>query len=106
MKNYFVYIMSNWNNKVLYIGITGDLEKRVHQHKNEVLDGFSKKYKAKKLVYFEETLDVESAILREKQLKRWRRDKKDFLIDQLNPDRIDLSQDPSATLGMTLEAKE
>ena len=77
---YFVYIMSNWNNKVLYIGVTNDLIKRIYQHKNKLIEGFTKKYNINKLVYFESTEDVLSAISREKQLKGWLRKKKDNLI--------------------------
>lgn len=101
MKSYYVYIMSSQNDKVLYIGVTYNIEKRVFEHKNEIIEGFSKKYKIKKLVYVEETSDVQSAISREKQLKKWRRSKKDFLIDQINSSRVDLSEDPSTLLGMT-----
>jgi putative endonuclease len=75
---------------VLYIGVTSDLIKRVHEHKNEMIDGFSKKYKTKKLVYYEITTDVLSAIEREKQLKKWRREKKETLISKKNPERKDL----------------
>ena len=75
---------------VLYIGVTSDLIKRVHEHKNEMIDGFSKKYKTKKLVYYEITTDVLSAIEREKQLKKWRREKKETLISKMNPERKDL----------------
>ena len=88
---YFVYIMSNWNNKVLYIGVTNDLIKRIYQHKNKLIEGFTKKYNINKLVYFESTEDVLSAISREKQLKGWLRKKKDNLIIKMNPKWEDLS---------------
>jgi len=76
---------------VLYIGVTDNLVKRVYQHKNNLIEGFTKKYKCHKLIFFEETPDVISAISREKQLKRWRREKKEFLINRMNPKWEDLS---------------
>ena len=81
MKTYYVYIMSS-KSGTLYTGITSDLEKRVYQHKNILVDGFTKKYDVNSLVYFEETGDVDSAIAREKQIKAWRRSKKKDLINQ------------------------
>ncbi len=90
VKQYFVYMMASYT-RVLYIGITHDLAKRVYQHKHDLIEGFTKKYKCHKLVYFEETNDVLSAISREKQLKKWRREKKEFLINQMNPSFKDLS---------------
>ena len=90
---YCVYIMSNWNNKVVYIGITNNLERKVYEHKNKMIDGFTKKYNINKLVYFEQTNDVNSAIEREKQLKSWRREKKNVLINSINPNWNDLSED-------------
>lgn len=77
----------------LYIGVTNDLYKRVYQHKNNLIEGFTKKYQCHKLIYFEETSDVESAIAREKQLKNWNRKKKEFLIKTKNPRWKDLSDD-------------
>ncbi|HBO60912.1 TPA: hypothetical protein DD449_04480 [Candidatus Berkelbacteria bacterium] len=77
--------------RVLYIGITNDLARRVYEHKNELNDGFTKRYKCKKLVYFESSSDVNSILEREKQLKRWRRDKKIFLIEKDNSEWKDLS---------------
>jgi len=79
--------------RVLYIGMTNDLVRRVCEHKNELLDGFTKNYKCKKLVYFECSNSVESILEREKQLKRWSRIKKEKLIDSLNPDWKDLSEE-------------
>lgn len=75
----------------LYTGITNDLYKRVWQHKNDIIEGFTKKYQCHKLVYFEETSDIESAILREKQIKGWGRKKKEALIKSQNPHWKDLS---------------
>jgi len=92
MKEYYVYIMSSYTG-VLYIGVTNDLIKRVYEHKEGLIDGFTNKYKTKKLVYYESTKDVLSAIEREKQLKKWRREKKDTLIDSMNPARRDLYND-------------
>ncbi len=88
-KQYFVYILSSLT-KTLYVGVTSDLKKRVWQHKEEFVDGFTKQYKIKKLVYFEMTEDVLSAIAREKQIKRWRREKKIALIESINPQWRDL----------------
>ena len=89
--NYFVYIISNWNNKVIYVGITNDLRRRVYEHKNKLIEGFSKKYNLNTLVYFEQTNSVRSAIEREKEIKKWRREKKIFLIESMNKDWNDLS---------------
>ena len=90
-KHYYVYILTNKTNKVLYIGVTNDLARRMYEHKNKLIDGFSKKYNLKKLVYYEITNDVESAIKREKQLKNWHRDWKIRLITEHNPEWKDLS---------------
>ncbi len=87
---YYVYILTNWNNKVMYIGVTSDLYKRIYQHKNKLVDGFTKKYNVTKLVYYESTEDVTSAIAREKQLKGWTRKKKDKLVVMINPEWKDL----------------
>ena len=89
--NYYVYILTNWNNKVVYIGMTNNLERRIYEHKNALLDGFSKKYNLKKLVYFEQTIDVNAAIAREKEIKKWRREKKNTLVEKVNPTWDDLS---------------
>ncbi|MBE6865989.1 MAG: GIY-YIG nuclease family protein [Ruminococcaceae bacterium] len=88
---YYVYILSNWNNQVIYIGVTNNLETRLYEHKNKLIDGFTKKYNIDKLVYFEETADVKSAIEREKQLKGRIRERKNSLINSVNPDWKDLS---------------
>ena len=89
---YYVYIMTNWNNKVLYTGITNNLERRVYEHKNKLVKGFTAKYNVNKLVYFDHTSDVTSAILREKQIKGWTRQKKNELVEALNPGWKDLSK--------------
>ena len=83
--------LANWNNKVLYIGVTNNLIRRVYEHKNKVSDGFTSKYNVNKLVYFEVTTNVYSAISREKQLKCWSRMKKEAIINKMNPFWNDLS---------------
>jgi len=65
-KNYYVYLLTNWNNRVIYAGVTNDLNCRIYEHKNKLIEGFSKKYNLTKLVYFEETNDINAAIAREK----------------------------------------
>jgi putative endonuclease len=89
---YSVYIMAN-KGGVLYVGITNNFEARVYQHKNKLLDGFTKRYNIDMLVYFEVTTDVSAAIAREKQIKGWRRSKKIGLVQSMNPDWTDLSED-------------
>lgn len=89
MKQYCVYILSSYT-KVLYIGVTGNLQKRVWEHKNKSVDGFTKKYNVDKLVYFEQTENVMSALEREKQLKKWNRAKKKKLIEMKNSEWKDL----------------
>ncbi len=90
MKNYYVYFLSN-EAKTLYVGITNNLERRLHEHKNKLIYGFSKKYNLTKLVYYEITTDITAAICREKQLKGWVRRKKIALIEENNPGWDDLS---------------
>jgi putative endonuclease len=92
-KSYYVYLLSNWNNKVLYIGVTNDLERRIHEHRHKLIPGFTEKYNVSKLVYYEQTSDVISAISREKELKKWRREKKNPLVNGVNPEWRDLSLD-------------
>ncbi|MFH1183297.1 MAG: GIY-YIG nuclease family protein [Candidatus Moraniibacteriota bacterium] len=92
MKQYCVYIMASIS-KVLYTGITSNLRKRVWEHKNKLVEGFTKKYNTDKLVYFEQTENVMSAIAREKQLKSWHRQWKINLINKFNPKWKDLSDD-------------
>ncbi|MBE0429725.1 MAG: GIY-YIG nuclease family protein [Thermoleophilia bacterium] len=91
MKSYYVYIMAN-RSRTLYVGVTNDLERRMFEHKNHLVDGFSKKYRITRLVYFEETNSIESAIFREKQIKSWRREKKLALINSVNPAWNDLAE--------------
>ena len=90
---YYVYILSNWDDSVLYIGVTGNLPRRLYEHRNGLVEGFTKQYNVHKLVYYEYTGDVYSAISREKQLKKWRREKKNQLIEAMNPQWRDLSLD-------------
>jgi putative endonuclease len=93
MKQYFVYILSNKRNGTLYIGVTNNLVRRVYEHKNDVIDGFTKKYKVHNLVYFEQYEEIELALNREKQLKFWQRRWKLELIETNNPDWKDLYDD-------------
>ena len=88
--NYRVYIMAS-KSRVIYIGMTNNLGRRVYEHQHDLIDGFSKRYRCHRLVYFESYDRVENAIAREKQLKRWNRAKKIFLIERLNPTWEDLS---------------
>jgi putative endonuclease len=93
MKQYCVYILTNKNNKVLYIGVTGNLKRRITEHKNKTFKGFTEKYNCDKLVYFEQTENIMSALEREKQLKKWRREKKVWLIEKNNPNWKELDND-------------
>ncbi|MDY6276935.1 MAG: GIY-YIG nuclease family protein [Bacteroidales bacterium] len=88
---YYTYIMSSSNNSTLYIGVTNDLERRVAEHKSGSGSVFTRKYHCHKLVYFETFSDIDQAIAREKQLKGWKRERKDALIDSVNKERRDLS---------------
>lgn len=90
MKTYFIYILGS-ESGVLYIGVTNNLERKLYEHKNELIAGFTKKYKCKKLLYYETTNSVEGALSREKQLKKWSRSKKINLIKGINQNLEDLS---------------
>jgi putative endonuclease len=92
-KTYYVYILASKRNGTLYIGVTNDLQRRIYEHKNNLLEGFSKKYSIHYLVYFEDINDVNSALQREKQFKRWTRKWKLELIEKFNPDWRDLADD-------------
>ena len=83
-------MLTNKNNKVLYTGITNNLERRIYQHKNKLVKGFTERYNVNKLVYFDYTQDVNAAITKEKQIKGWTRKKKNELIESMNPDWEDL----------------
>ena len=91
-KSYYVYILTNWNDKVMYVGMTNNLERRVYEHKHKLVEGFTAKYQVNKLVYYEETSDVNSALTREKEIKKWRREKKNRLVQEVNPTWQDLSE--------------
>ena len=93
MKSYYVYILASKRNGTLYIGVTNDLQRRVYEHKNNHIDGFTKDYSVHTLVYYEETNNIESAIAREKQLKHWKREWKLHLIEEKNKDWNDLSRE-------------
>ena len=89
--HYYVYILTNKYGTVLYTGVTKDLVKRVYEHKNHMdKDSFTAKYNVTKLVYYEQTTDVKTAIEREKQIKSWSRDRKTSLIFEMNPKWVDL----------------
>ena len=106
---YYVYMMQSASRRALYIGVTNNLCKRVWQHKTHSFEGFTDDYNCTRLVYWESFDDVANAIDREKQLKRWRREKKMWLIERKNPAWNDLAADwfpketqgPSTSLGMT-----
>jgi putative endonuclease len=93
MKNYYVYIMANERNGTLYIGVTNNLIKRVYEHKNNLVKGFTQKYQVHLLVFYEITPNITAAITREKQLKHWNRAWKLRLIEENNPDWRDLYND-------------
>ncbi|NJN97782.1 MAG: GIY-YIG nuclease family protein [Anaerolineales bacterium] len=91
--SYYVYLLTNWNDQVIYVGVTNNLERRLYEHKHKEVDGFTAKYNVNKLVYFEETPDVNAAIHREKEIKKWRREKKNELVMSMNPEWKDLSEE-------------
>ncbi|MDD5688783.1 MAG: GIY-YIG nuclease family protein, partial [Caldisericia bacterium] len=90
MENFYVYILASEKNGTLYVGITSDLIKRIYEHKNNIVKGFTEKYKVHKLVYYEECSDIYEAIQRKKQVKRWYRKWKIELIENFNPEWEDL----------------
>ncbi len=91
MNSYYVYILASKYNGTLYIGVTNDLERRIYEHKENLVDGFTKKYHIHILVYYEETGEIQVAIAREKILKKWDRLEKIKLIESVNPEWKDLS---------------
>ena len=93
MKTYYVYILASKRNGTLYIGVTNNLTRRVYEHKNDLINGFTKKYKVHMLVYYEHANDIYSAIQREKSLKKWERKWKIELIETMNPDWHDLYEE-------------
>lgn len=90
---YYVYLLTNQTHRVLYVGITNNLQRRLFEHRQGLIDGFTKKYKVYKLIYFETTTDVRVAIAREKQIKGWVRAKKNALIATLNAEWNDLGEE-------------
>ncbi len=97
-KHYHVYILANRSASTLYVGVTGDIDRRIAQHKGKDVPGFASRYNLDQLVYCEATHDVRAAISREKQIKGWRRSRKIDLIESENPDWRDLSAGWSGTL--------
>ncbi len=93
MKQFYVYILASKRNGTLYTGVTSNLTQRIWQHKNDVVEGFTRKYNVKKLVYYEVHDNAESAITREKRIKKWRRNWKLRLIEESNPQWKDLYDD-------------
>ncbi|MBO4871958.1 MAG: GIY-YIG nuclease family protein [Lachnospiraceae bacterium] len=91
-KSYYVYILTNWNCQVMYVGVTNDLKRRLFEHKNKMLPGFTATNNVNKLVYYEEAREIDAAIAREKQIKGWSRDKKNDLVRSMNPEWKDLSK--------------
>ena len=89
---YYVYILTNKTNRVLYIGVTNNLQRRMFEHKNEKIEGFTKRYHLYKLVFFEKFTDINDAIACEKRLKHWTRAKKNALVESVNPNWEDLSK--------------
>ena len=92
-RQFYIYIMSNKNNTVLYTGVTNDLQRRVYEHKEKLVDGFTKKYHVTKLVYYEILRDAETAIAREKQIKGGSKRKKEGLIERMNSQWKDLYEE-------------
>ena len=97
---YYTYILTDYSNKFLYVGVTNSLARRIEEHKNHVGNSYTKRYHIFKPVYYECFEDIRNAIAREKQLKRWSRDKKDMLIIQKNPDWLDLTDQIIADQGI------
>jgi putative endonuclease len=93
MNSYYIYIITNKKNGVLYVGVTDNLIRRVYEHKNKLLDGFTKRYNLHYLVYYEIIDDIKLAIKREKQMKKWNRDWKIRLVEKNNPDWKDLYEE-------------
>ena len=92
MKTYYIYILSS-NTTTLYVGVTGDLERRMYEYKFGLVEGFTKRYNIHRLVYYEEFEYIDDAIEREKQIKKWRREKKLDLVRTTNPEFVDLAED-------------
>ena len=90
---YYVYMLTNRTNKVLYTGVTNNLERRLYEHKNKLVEGFTSKYNVNKLVFCTSTKNVNEAIAFEKKIKGWRRSKKNELVERDNPEWKDLSEE-------------
>lgn len=90
---YYLYILANKKNGVLYVGVTNDIQKRIFQHKKQLIKGFTSRYNVDKLIYFEEYRNVREAIIREKNIKKWKRQWKIDLIEKINPLWKDLYAD-------------
>ena len=89
---YYVYMLTNWNNRVMYVGVTNDLRRRLYEHQNKLVEGFTGKYNVTKLVYYETINDIIAALTREKEIKKWRRKKENNLVVAVNPEWNDLSK--------------
>ncbi len=102
-KNYYVYILTNTHRTVFYTGVTNDLLRRIYEHKMQLIEGFTQKYNMHKLVYFEETSDIQAALHREKLIKKWKREFKYDAIARMNPQWNDLypqmAGDPATSAG-------
>jgi putative endonuclease len=92
MRDYYVYILASDRNGTLYVGVTNDLARRVYEHRNDLIEGFTKRYGVHRLVWFEVHGDINEAILREKRIKKWNRSWKLRVIEAMNPDWIDLTE--------------
>ena len=103
---YYVYIVTNKHNSVPYIGVTSNLEGRIFEHRERLIEGFTKRYQVTKLIFYEDYPDPRSAINREKQLKGWRREKKITLIEKQNPRRHDLFDEITAGFDVDLLNRE
>lgn len=90
MKTYYVYMMTNKHHNVLYIGVTNNLIRRVYEHKEGLIEGFTKKYNCHELVWYQQTDDVTAAITQEKRMKKWKREYKENVIREMNPEWKDL----------------
>lgn len=104
-KQYYIYFITNYTNTTLYFGVTNNLERRIFEHKNKLIKGFSEKYNLTKLVYYEIFDDIEFAIFREKQLKKWLRKNKNKLITNANQNWIDLYSENKNIIPLPLKTK-
>lgn len=91
-KNYYVYIVTNWEKSVLYVGVTNDMSRRLHEHYSGSIHGFTRQYSCKYLIYYEQHQYIANAINREKEIKGWRREKKEKLISSFNSDWVFLNE--------------